>query len=64
LWTSTKVISWIKKKTGKQVHKTTAWRAMKAAGFTLQVPRPQHRQAATQQEQEAFKKSLSKPSTK
>jgi transposase len=64
LWTSTKVISWIKKKTGKQVHKTTAWRAMKAAGFTLQVPRPQHRQAATQQEQEAFKKSLLKPSTK
>jgi transposase len=64
LWTSAKVVIWIKKKTGKQVHKTTAWRAMKAAGFTLQVPRPQHRQAATQQEQEAFKKSLLKPSTK
>ena len=60
LWTSPKVAAWIKKKTGKQVHKTTAWRAMRAAGFTLQVPRPRHRQTATEEEQAAFKKSSAK----
>jgi transposase len=57
LWTSPKVAAWIKQKTGKAVHKTTAWRAMRAAGFTLQVPRPRHQQTATEAEQAAFKKS-------
>jgi transposase len=57
LWTSPKVAAWIKKKTGKQVHSTTAWPAMKASGFSLQLPRPRHAQAATAQEQAAFKKS-------
>lgn len=59
LWTSTKVAAWIKRKTGQAVHATTAWRAMKAAGFTLQVPRPRHRQAASEDEQAAFKKNSS-----
>ena len=62
LWTSPKVADWIKKKTGKEVHKTTAWRAMRADDFTLQVPRPRHRNAATEQEQSAFKKSSAKSS--
>jgi transposase len=62
LWTSPKVAAWIKKKTGKEVHKTTAWRAMRQAGFTLQVPRPHHRQAATDAEQAAFKKSSAQQS--
>ena len=57
LWTSPKVAAWIEKKTGKRVHATTAWRAMRAAGFSLQVPRPRHQQAATEGEQTAFKKS-------
>lgn len=62
LWTSPKVAAWIKKKTGKAVHPATAWRAMKAAGFSLQVPRPRHGQAATAQEQAAFKKSSARSS--
>lgn len=62
LWTSPKVAAWIKKKTGKPVHTTTAWRAMRAAGFTLQVPRPRHQQAASEDEQAAFKKSSAKSS--
>jgi transposase len=62
LWTSPKVAAWIKKKTGKRVHKTTAWRALRAAGFSLQVPRPRHRNAATEEEQAAFKKSSVEPS--
>jgi transposase len=64
LWTAPKVAAWIKKKTGRAVHPTTAWRAMKAAGFTLQVPRPRHRQAASKDEQAAFKKSSSASSPK
>ena len=64
LWTSPKVAAWIKKKTGKEVHQSTAWRAMRAAGFTLQVPRPHHHNAATQEEQAAFKKSSAKSSSK
>src|SRR5437588_3708131 len=64
LWTSPKVAAWIKKKTGQAVHPTTAWRAMRAAGFTLQVPRPPHRQAASADEQAAFKKSSSASSPK
>src|SRR5215213_9045535 len=55
LWSSPKVAAWIEKKTGKEVHPTTAWRAMKAAGFYLQVPRPRHGRAATDKEQIAFK---------
>jgi len=62
LWTSPKVAAWIKQKTGKQVHASTAWRTMRAAGFTLQVPRPRHQQAATEAEQAAFKKSSAKSS--
>ncbi|HJP95851.1 MAG TPA: winged helix-turn-helix domain-containing protein [Candidatus Saccharimonadales bacterium] len=61
LWTSPKVAAWIKQKTGKQVHTATAWRAMRAAGFSLQVPRPRHGQAATDEEQAAFKKSSAGP---
>jgi transposase len=64
LWTSPKVAAWIKKKTGKEVHKTTAWRAMRAAGFTLQVPRPRHRNTATEDERSAFKKSSAESSPK
>ena len=64
LWTSPKVAAWIKKKTGKAVHPTTAWRAMQAAGFSLQVPRPRHGQAASEAEQAAFKKSSSESSPK
>jgi transposase len=64
LWSSPKVAAWIKRKTGKAVHATTAWRAMRAAGFTLQVPRPRHGHAATEAEQAAFKKSSAKSSPK
>ena len=62
LWTSPKVAAWIKQKTGKAVHKTTAWRAMRAAGFTSKVPRPRHQQTATEAEPSGFKKNSAEPS--
>jgi transposase len=57
LWTAPKVAAWIAERTGQTVHETTAWRYMRRLGFTLQVPRPQHRRRATAEEQDGFKKS-------
>ncbi len=62
LWTAPKVALWIAARTGTSVHHSTAWRVMRRLGFTLQVPRPKHRRAATTEEQEAFKKSLARSS--
>ena len=57
LWTAPKVAGWIAERTGAAVDASTAWRAMRRLGFTLQVPRPRHRGAASAEEQAAFKKS-------
>jgi len=57
LWTAPKVAAWIAERTGRSVHETTAWRAMRRLGFTLQVPRPRHARAANEREQARFKKS-------
>jgi transposase len=61
LWTAPKVAAWIAERTGHSVHETTAWRYMRRLGFTLQVPRPQHRRRATVEEQSDFKKSSATP---
>lgn len=57
LWTAPKVAAWVEQRTGRSVHETTAWRVMRRLGFTLQVPRPRHRRAASESEQGRFKKS-------
>jgi transposase len=57
LWTAPKVAAWIEERTGKPVHETTAWRAMRRLGFSLQVPRPRHVRAAGARGQARFKKS-------
>ena len=64
LWTAPKVARWIAERTGQSVHETTAWRAMRRLGFTLQVPRPRHRRSASAAEQAAFKKSSAIRSSK
>jgi transposase len=61
LWTAPKVAAWIAARTGQTVHESTAWRYMRRLGFTLQVPRPQHRRRATLEEQADFKKSSATP---
>lgn len=58
LWTAAKVAQWVAARTGTPVVQSTAWRIMRRLGFTLQVPRPKHRRAASAEEQAAFKKSL------
>lgn len=64
LWTAPKVAAWIEARTGIRVPRSTAWRYMQRLGFTLQVPRPRHRQRASEEEQAMFKKSLATPSSK
>ena|SRR5215210_2806893 len=56
LWTAPKVAAWITDKTGQEVHQTTAWRAMRRLGFSLQVPRPANKRRASTEEQAEFKK--------
>jgi transposase len=56
LWTAPKVATWIIEKTGREVHQTTAWRAMRRLGFSLQVPRPANKRRASLEEQAEFKK--------
>lgn len=60
LWTANKVAAWFADRTGTTVDESTAWRWMRRLGFTLQVPRPQHRRRASPDQQEAFKKSWHK----
>jgi transposase len=60
LWTAPKVAAWVKEKTNKTLKGTTPWRYLRGLGFTLQVPRPSHTQAATPEEQTAFKKKFTR----
>lgn len=57
LWSSTQIRRWVKEKTGKQIHKTTAWRMFAKLDFKQQVPRPKHKERASEEEQFEFKKS-------
>lgn len=57
LWSSTQIKRWVAGKTGKQIHKTTAWRMFAKLEFTRQVPRPAHQERASEEEQNEFKKS-------
>ncbi len=57
LWSSTGIKRWVAEKTGKPMHKTTAWRMFARMDFTQQVPRPRHKERASAEEQAEFKKS-------
>jgi transposase len=57
LWSGAQIKRWVKEKTDKQIHKTTAWRMFAKLNFTQQVPRPSHQGRASLEEQEKFKKS-------
>ena len=56
LWTAPKVAKWIQKKTKKSITSVGAWKWIRKAGFTLQVPRPKHIQSASEEEMATFKK--------
>lgn len=57
LWSRTQIKRWVAEKTGREIHKTTAWRMFRRLGFTRQSIRPQHKERATKEEQTDFKKT-------
>jgi len=63
LWTSRKVAAWMAGERGlTEVLPQRGWEALKAIDWSVQKPRPRHPASATPEEQEAFKKSWSRPS--
>ena len=57
IWTGRKVAAWIKRHTGITTHPQRGWEYMRRLGFSTQTPRPRHAQAASAEEQSAWKKS-------
>lgn len=61
LWTSGKVARWMAGELGlASVSAQRGWEALQKLGWSIQTPRPRHPQAATPEEEEAFKKSWPK----
>ncbi len=64
-WTGPKVAIWMAGELGlEKVAPQRGWEALRAIGWTIQVPRPQHPQAATAEEREAFKKNSPRQSSR
>ena len=57
IWTGRKVAVWIKRHTGITTQPQRGWEYMRRLGFSTQTPRPRHAQAASPEEQTAWKKS-------
>jgi len=62
-WTSRKVADWIEATLGQPVHVTTGWNDVRHLRYTVQQPRPRHPQAATAEQQQAYKKKSRRSST-
>lgn len=60
LWTGPKVAAWISGKIQRKVSNVTGWKYLNLLGYSQQLPRPRHRDAASQEEQEQFKKKSRK----
>jgi transposase len=56
LWTGPKLAAYVRDRWGVVVCKQTAWDWMRGLGFSLQVPRPSHPEAATPAERRAWKR--------
>ena len=56
LWTGPKLARRIAQLTGAPMHKATGWEWLRKLGFTPQRPRPRNTQAASAEEQAAWKK--------
>jgi transposase len=57
LWTGPKVASWIAERTGRRIYHQLGWVYLQKLDFVLREPRPLHLDAASQEEQAAWKKS-------
>lgn len=57
VWTAVKVASWLSKRRGRKVHLVTGWRTLQRLRGSMQLPRPEHPEAASLEEQAAFQKN-------
>jgi transposase len=58
VWNGARVARWIAQLTGRQqVYRQYGWAVLRRLGLSPQVPRPRHRQAATPEQQDAWKKN-------
>lgn len=63
VWTSGKVAAWMANELGrKELSAQRGWEALRAIGWSIQIPRPRHPASATPEEREAFKKSSTRSS--
>jgi transposase len=62
VWTARKAAVFMAAELGRSVSEQRGWEALRAIGWTIQRPRPQHAEVATLEEQAAFKKSLPRSS--
>ena len=57
LWTGPKVATWMAARLGREVRPQRGWDYLKKLGYSAQRPRPRHAEAASPEEQAAYKKS-------
>ncbi len=57
LWAGPKVAAWIEQQTGRATYPQQGWVYLHRLGFSPQQPRPLHTDAASEEEQAAWKKS-------
>jgi transposase len=63
LWTGPKVAAWMATRLGRKVWPQRGWDYLKKLGYSPQVPRPRHAEAASPEERAAYKKSSPRPWT-
>lgn len=56
-WTAAKVALWLGERRGRNVHLVTGWRTLKRLRQSVQLPRPQHPEAVSAEDQAAFQKN-------
>ena len=57
VWTAGKVASWLSERRGRKVHLVTGWRTLQRLRQSRQLPRPQHPEAASAEDQAIFQKN-------
>ena len=55
--TAAKVAAWLSERRGRKVHVVTGWRTLQRLRQSMQLPRPAHPEAASAEEQVAFRKN-------
>lgn len=57
VWTAVKVATWLSERRGRKVHLVTGWRTLQRLRQSRQMPRPEHPEAASAEDQAIFQKN-------